>query len=154
MTLLVRTTTTHVPHPTKGQPGAQCCWCSAALQCRCMLYWNDATLPVHLGDCHGQKDHSKPIQVQKSPCLLLLALTQMHVYKAHCWSCRKKALKVMRNPSSSLNSPLQISKLPERNPFPSMGVHSFTQKTIWKYRNLVEPKGMRGDREGSLTGRL
>lgn len=61
----------------------------------------------------------------------------------------------MTNPNSSLNSTLQISKPLERNHlFPSMGVHCFTHKPTWKYRNLVVPKGVRGENDASLTGRL
>ena len=47
------------------------------------------------------------------------------------------------------------AQLLERNhPFPSMRVHCFTHKPTWKYRNSVVPKGMRGERDSSLTGRL
>lgn len=46
-------------------------------------------------------------------------------------------------------------QLPQRNhPFPSMGVDCFTNKPTQKYRNLVVPKGMREERDGSLIGRL
>lgn len=40
------------------------------------------------------------------------------------------------------------------HPFPSMGVGCFTNKPIWEYRILVVPKGMREERDVSLTGRL
>lgn len=61
-------------------------------------------------------------------------------------------------PQSSLDSPSQINT----------GIHSccrriilfllwvgcFTNKPIWEYRILVVPKGMREERDVSLTGRL
>lgn len=47
----------------------------------------------------------------------------------------------------------QSQQLQRNHPFPSMGLDCFTNKPTWKYRNLVVPRGMREERDVSLTGR-